>query len=155
MAPYLHDTPTQTLQPYTKCCGEMLWRPMMDYIDRNKVKWVFRGSKECDTRVGVGPRHVENGVTFDSPLWHWSDQDVYDYLDEIGVTLPDHYASINDSIDCWCCTAHLAHHGDEKMRYIRTAYPELWPKVRERMGRVNAVLTGELARVAGALEEAA
>jgi hypothetical protein len=41
------------------------------------------------------------------------------------------------------------------MRYIRTAYPELWPKVRERMGRVNAVLTGELARVAGALEEAA
>jgi 3'-phosphoadenosine 5'-phosphosulfate sulfotransferase (PAPS reductase)/FAD synthetase len=155
MAPYLRDTPKQLLQSYLTCCGAMLWQPMMTYIHDNKIELVFRGSKASDSRVGVGPKHIENGVTYESPLWEWSDEDVFAFLSENGVSLPAHYAHINDSIDCWMCTAHLAHHGDEKMRYIRDHYPDLWPTVQDRMGKMRNTVLDEMMKVTPAVKEAA
>src|SRR5262249_18785421 len=101
----------------------------------------------------VGNGYKENGVTYDSPLWEWSDGDVYAYLKEQSVMLPDHYGAINDSLDCWICSAHLAHHGDEKMRYIREHYPDLWPIVADRVSTVRSVLASELRRIHSALSE--
>jgi 3'-phosphoadenosine 5'-phosphosulfate sulfotransferase (PAPS reductase)/FAD synthetase len=152
MAQFLNPPPAQLLQPYTHCCGAMLWEPMLRYVRENGVDLVLRGSKACDRRVGVGPSAEVDGVTYESPLWDWSDEDVYAYLREQGAELPQHYESINDSLDCWLCTAHLAHHGDEKMKYIRASYPDLWPVVSERMARVKSVLSDEMARINSALD---
>jgi len=171
---FLKPPPAQILQPYTQCCGAMLWDPMSNYVKDNGVDLVLRGSKASDRRVGVGPSVEVDGVTYKSPLWDWSDQDVYAYLAEQGATLPDHYrmarhqgveerpssravdgrerpGAINDSLDCWICTAHLAHHGDEKLRYIRAHYPNLWPIVSERIERVRSVLDSERERISSAL----
>ncbi len=163
MARFLNPPPAQLLQPYTQCCGAMLWDPMLRYVRDNGVDLVLRGSKARDRRVGVGPSAEVEGVTYLSPLWDWSDDDVYAYLREQGASLPDHYGfsqedgrerpgAINDSLDCWLCTAHLAHHGDEKMKYIRARYPDLWPVVSERMARVKSVLGAEMARINSALD---
>ncbi len=148
---FVNPPPKQVLQPYTSCCGAMLWDPMMKYIADNGVDLVLRGSKASDHRRGVANSQV-NGVTFASPLWDWSDNDVHEYLRREGASLPDHYKTINDSLDCWMCTAHLAHHGDEKMRYIRENYPDLWPTVAERMGRVKAAIDNEMARIKPAID---
>jgi 3'-phosphoadenosine 5'-phosphosulfate sulfotransferase (PAPS reductase)/FAD synthetase len=152
MLPFLKPPPAQLLQPYTQCCGAMLWAPMLRYTRENGVDLVLRGSKASDRRVGVGPSVEVEGTRYTSPLWDWSDDDVYAYLAQQGATLPEHYEHINDSLDCWLCTAHLAHHGDEKMRYIRENYPDLWPIVAERVTRVQAVLAGEIARISPAMD---
>jgi 3'-phosphoadenosine 5'-phosphosulfate sulfotransferase (PAPS reductase)/FAD synthetase len=179
MLPFLKPPPAQLLQPYTQCCGAMLWAPMLRYTRENAVDLVLRGSKASDRRVGVGPSVEVEGIRYESPLWDWSDDDVYAYLAEQGAALPEHYGisqeatareasaredgrqrpdarkrpgAINDSLDCWLCTAHLAHHGDEKMRYIRETYPELWPTVAERVTRMQAVLAGEMARISPAID---
>ena len=174
MLPFLKPPPAQLLQPYTQCCGAMLWAPMLRYTRENGVDLVLRGSKASDRRVGVGPSVEVEGIRYESPLWDWSDDDVYAYLAEQGAALPEHYGfsrgataredgrerpdarkrpdAINDSLDCWICTAHLAHHGDEKMRYIRETYPDLWPTVAERVARVQAVLAGEIARITPAMD---
>jgi len=150
---FLNPPPTEILQPYTQCCGAMLWEPMLRYTRLNDVDLVLRGSKASDRRVGVGPEVEVEGITYKSPLWDWSDDDVYAYLAEHGAELPSHYKFINDSLDCWLCTAHLAHHGDEKMRYIRDTYPEMWRVVAARMVRVQAVLDREMARIRPAIDE--
>ena len=152
MRPFLNPPATEILQPYTQCCGAMLWEPMLKYTRDNGVDLVLRGSKRADSRVGVGPNVEVEGVTYESPLWDWSDDDVYEYLKEQGAPLPKHYERINDSLDCWMCTAHLAHHGDQKMRYIRESYPDLWPIVSERMERVRTVLAAEMTKIIPALE---
>lgn len=149
---FLNPPPKQILQPYTQCCRAMLWEPMLKYCRDNDVDLVLRGSKKADSRVGVGPNVVVEGITYESPLWDWTDDDVYAYLKEQGAPLPAHYDKINDSLDCWMCTAHLGHHGDEKMKYIRENYPDLWPIVSERMGRVRNVLVSEMTRIIPALE---
>lgn len=148
---YLKPPPENILQPYTQCCGAMIWTPMLKYTQDNGVDLVLRGSKSCDQRVGVGPRTKVDGITYASPLWDWSDDEVYTYLKEQGAELPDHYPEINDSLDCWICTAHLAHHGDQKMAYIRKHYPDLWPIVAERMDRVAGTLMSEMSKIAPAM----
>lgn len=152
MLPFLKEKPKQLLQPYTQCCAAMLWAPLYKYTHENGVDLVLRGSKASDARVGVGPDVMADGVRYLSPLWNRSDEDVYEYLEEQGAELPHHYKHINDSLDCWLCTAHLAHHGDAKLRYIRETYPDLWPAVGERVRRVRAVLDGERARISAALD---
>lgn len=147
MAQFMNPPPPQLLQSYMHCCGAMLWEPMLKYTKEYGVDLVLRGSKKCDRRVGAGPIVEVDGVTYESPLWDWSDEDVLTYLKEQGASLPEHYEQINDSLDCWLCTAHLAHHGDEKMKYIRENYPDLWPVVSERMTRVKTVLSDEMARI--------
>lgn len=151
VARYLNLKPKQLVQPYTQCCGAMIWYPMQEYVKNHNVDLVLRGSKAADGRVGVTNDAEIDGVTYRSPLWDWSDADVYAYLKEQGVSLPEHYPRINDSLDCWCCTAHLAHHGAEKMKYIKENYPELWPIVSERLGKVRDVLASEMERIRGAL----
>lgn len=149
---FMNPPPQQMLQPYSQCCAAMIWNPMAKYITEHKVDLVLRGSKAADSRVGVGPCVEENGITYKSPLWDWDDDRVYSYLKEQGASLPEHYPAINDSLDCWICTAHLGHHGDQKMAYIRERYPEKWPIVVERMTRMRNVLGREIAKIGPALE---
>jgi 3'-phosphoadenosine 5'-phosphosulfate sulfotransferase (PAPS reductase)/FAD synthetase len=150
MAPYLADKPEQLLQSYTRCCGAMLWEPMQKAIRESGARTVLRGSKKADARVGVTSGHTEDGIQYLSPLWDWSDEKVLAYLEQAGVTLPAHYATVNDSLDCTICTAHLAHHGAAKMRFMREHYPELWIETGDRLRRLGDTLNHEFGRIAGA-----
>ena len=153
MAGFLQNKPEQLLQSYMTCCGQMIYKPMADYISDNEIQLVYRGSKRSDVRVGVGPSYKENGVTYISPLWEWSDKDVYTFLSDNGIMLPEHYKEINDSIDCWLCTAHFKHYGDKKMRYIKRAYPDLWIKLQGRANQMAKALRQELESISPALKE--
>lgn len=152
MASFMTEKPRQLVQSYLKCCSAMLFEPMSAAIKKSGVDLVLRGSKKCDARVGVSHKHVEGGVTYSSPLWDWSDADVMGYLAHEGVTLPKHYSVVPDSLDCWCCTAHLTRHGAGKMQWTRDNYPELWPEVSRRMEAVSSVIGGEIRKIAPAFE---
>lgn len=154
MAPYMSSS-GQRLQSYMRCCGAMLFAPMARYIAEHGVTRVLRGSKKADARVGVPDQHVENGVSYLSPLWNWSDAAVYRYLKSEGASLPEHYPAINDSLDCWLCTAHLTRHGAEKVRWTREHYPDLWPELADRLSRLREAMDNARAGIDGALREAA
>ena len=145
-------TQHQKLQTYFDCCNVNIWQPLNRYVKKSGATLVLRGVKKSDTRKGVPPGTIEDGVQYDAPLWDWTDGDVYAYLAEQGVTLPAHYPAVNDSLDCWLCTAHLAHHGFEKMLWLREHYPELWPEVAERLGRVRAELLRHAKPIGAVLE---
>ena len=151
MQPMLRERKPQLVQSYIACCGAMIWQPLERAIREAGFSVVLRGSKRPDARVGVGPSHWERGVEYRSPLWDWSDERVMAYLRREGVRLPTHYAHIPDSLDCWLCTAHLAHHGIAKLRWTREHYPALWPELQRRFARLAATLDAERAAISSAL----
>lgn len=133
---------------YLSCCFENIMRPMHEYVEASGHTLVLRGSKRADSRVGVPSGFVANGIEYRSPLWDWSDAEVFSYLDGEGIPLPEQYAAgVNDGLDCWFCPAHLKHHGGAKLRYLRTAYPDLWPTISNNVRTVAKAARREVQRL--------
>lgn len=129
---------TNKIVPYSACCTVNIWGPLMAGVLESGAKEVIRGSKECDEKVGVPDGFVdENGILFNSPLWNWTDDDVFAYIEQHDIDLAEHYTRDTDSLDCWCCTAYMGSHGKERLAYLEKAYPELYPKAKERFDRVK------------------
>lgn len=142
------------LQSSLSCCSAMLWRPLHDAMLADGIKTVYRGSKADDDHVGVADGHIdENGITYRSPIWAWSDADVFAYLREVGAELPAHYAEVNNSFDCIGCTAWLNHAGaTERLKWTKKNYPEQWPALEKRLKFVRDTLDFERKSVAGAFD---
>ena len=141
------------LQPYTRCCAAMLWSPLQQAVRELGVKVVLRGSKASDTRISVPDGHVEDGIIYRSPLWHWSDADIMAYLEREEAELPKHYPEVPDSLDCWICSAHLPHHGAAKLRWTKRNYPELYEVAADRIRKVRETLISHGQRLAEAMQE--
>lgn len=129
----MSEAPKQLVQPYMRCCTNMISFPMDAAIRKDGHTLIIRGSKKSDRRVGVTSGHIAEGVTYESPLWNWTDGDVYGFLERWGVTLPKQYPAVNDSLDCWLCTGHTAYEGANKLAFMKEAYPELHRQLLERM----------------------
>lgn len=141
------------LQPYTRCCENMLWRPMQEAVRALGANVVLRGSKGSDIRLSVPDGFVADGITYRSPLWDWDDARVMAYLTAQGAMLPAHYPEVNDSLDCSLCSAHLPHHGAAKLRWTKQHYPELHREAASRIRRVRDVLLSHSSRLAEAMNE--
>lgn len=147
---FLPEPKPWLVQSYMSCCWRMLFFPLMDYIKQNDYNIVIRGSKGSDSRLSVPDGHVEDGIKFLSPIWDWTDEDVFSYLLKEGVRLPKHYSFFNDSLDCYLCTGHMKYHGAERLQYIKKFWPQLWPEVETRLKLVGDIVGGESATVANA-----
>lgn len=141
------------LMPWTQCCATTLWGPMHRAVTSSGATLVLRGSKKNDPRVSVPDGHVMDGIEYRSPLWDWTDEQVFGFLEEKGVVLPAHYPEVNESLDCWLCTAHLHGAGADRMRYTRDHYPELWLEVKDRVRHMEGVLMSHLVGLTDAIEE--
>lgn len=148
-----HPSPTK-LQSSLSCCRKMLWKPIYNAMLEDGVKTVFRGSKASDDHVGVPDGFVdENGITYKSPLWDWTDDDVFSYLKAEGAELPDHYATVNNSFDCILCSAFLNHKGSaDRLEYTKRRYPEYWPELSYRLKAVRQEIDEQRASLNSAFE---
>jgi phosphoadenosine phosphosulfate reductase len=131
----------------------MLWKPLDDALIADGITDVYRGSKAADGHVGVSDGYKdERGITYHSPIWGWTDDDVFAYLKEVGAAMPEHYGTVNNSFDCIFCTAFLNHNGaGERLRWTRKKYPEVWPELEGRLKLVREILDDERAAVDDAL----
>jgi len=146
MQPYLPSRREPLLQSGLSCCSALLWRPLQEALQADGVRVVYRGSKKCDGQVGVADGFVHaHGITYHSPLWDWSEKDVFDYLKQVGIELPAHYAEVNSSFDCYACTAWLNHTGvADRLKWTKDHYPDLWPGIEARLRAVGAAINAEL-----------
>lgn len=138
---YAHvETPIQT---YVNCCYKMIMQPVDLFVRNNGYNTVIRGSKKCDARVGVPDGFSYDGVTYLSPIWDWSHEEVFAYLKQRGVELPPHYRYFPDSLDCYLCTGHLKHYGLERIEFIKKFHPDKWPELYERLLKVGSAVENE------------
>ena len=133
------------LQTIEQCCGEMIWKPMQEYLITTGAKTVLRGQKATDHHLSIiGHEYFWSGIRYLNPIWDWTDDQVFDYIKEHGLEMAEHYYEINESLDCWNCTAHLSHHGAEKrLEYTKKKYPKLWDKLSDKLSEVKRALDSD------------
>ena len=130
-----------TLVPYTDCCSANIYTPMARFIIENNVTDVIRGSKACDIIVGVPDGHTENGVTYHSPLWNWSHEDVFNYIKMYDIPILDSYKDPDgDSLDCWNCTAFMGRTGAARVRYVKENLPEHYDELAGNIALVKSTV---------------
>jgi len=145
---YIHKAPNPNmnlgLQRPEECCGEMIWKPMQNYLISIGAGTVLRGQKASDHHVSLGAEFFFGSICYVNPLWEWTDQDVFNYINEHDLEIAEHYNEINESLDCWNCTAHLSHKGASKrLSYTKKRYPELWEKLSKKLSFVKRTLLRE------------
>lgn len=157
---------TQEMRRYTKgvgpllqsnltCCSRMLWAPLNEALIADGITLVYRGSKGADSHVGVTDGYLENGITYRSPIWDWSDDDVFAYLKGVGAETPEHYATVNNSFDCLMCTAYLTSPGArERLEFTKRRYPEHWAELQGKLRSVREMIDSERASLEDAFTAA-
>lgn len=105
------------VQSYLNCCAENIWLPLFHAIDAMGATEIVRGQRKSDARQSF-IRHgdIINGKKYNFPIYDWSDEQVFDYLQTIGAEIPEGYKyGEKTGRDCWDCTAYL----DENAQRIR------------------------------------
>jgi 3'-phosphoadenosine 5'-phosphosulfate sulfotransferase (PAPS reductase)/FAD synthetase len=130
-----------TLVHYIDCCYENIQKPLQDFVLENNVTDVIRGSKECDTLVGVSDGYTKDGVTYHSPLWNWSHEDVFNYIKMYNIPILDNYKDPDsDSLDCWNCTAYMGRTGAARVRYVKENLPEHYDELAGNIALVKSTV---------------
>ena len=139
------------IQSALECCHVNLWEPMRKAVKASGAKLVIRGQRRGDKdKSPLRSGSVVDGVEYWFPLEDWSDGDVLAFLNAKGVKLPDHYAYVNSSLDCWSCTAYRDHVVG-RMRYMKARHPELHARVVPLLARIKDGIQREYAYVEEAL----
>jgi hypothetical protein len=114
------------VRPALECCAKNLFQPMHDAMVLMGATEIIRGQRLSEDYVSpLRDGDVVDGVRYTYPLQDWSQADVDEFLADVGVELPAHYATTEKSLDCMGCTAFLYERGGE-MKYLRAKYPEVY-----------------------------
>ena len=125
-------------QPRYQCCANVLWYPLHAAITEGGFTLLIRGQKQSDQLRPNSHNGMQlpDGGELLFPLDTWTDDDVFQFLRDIGVELPQHYQYGRSNIDCCTCPAYLTefHRGV----YLREQEPEKYPLYRKRLALVSA-----------------
>lgn len=147
------EKPKTLIQSTVTCCTAMLFAPLHKALVDSGATLVLRGAKFCDEQRGVAPGFADQGIEYAAPIWDWSDDDVFAYLEAEGAEIPAQYAEVNSSLDCWLCTGHThASNRGAQFNYLRKHRPDLWPALESRLTRVRDAIRADTASFDAVLE---
>lgn len=142
----LHNVVTRESKPliqsFLDCCCRNVWEPMRDASRDYDV--IIRGQKLSDhKKAAINSGHVENGIQYYFPIEHWTDAEVYAYLEENEIELPPTYKYFGSSADCWSCTAYLSENVG-KRDYLMEFHPEKHRVVEQRISFIRNAVSREM-----------
>jgi 3'-phosphoadenosine 5'-phosphosulfate sulfotransferase (PAPS reductase)/FAD synthetase len=124
---------------WTKCTQERFWLPSFCFAQMYKPDLYISGEKLLDRPYATDwdQRHMGAGKTL-RPLLEWSDDEVWEYIDEYGIQLTKTFVGRQaDRRDCYVCFGHCLTAG--RVEYLKAEYPELYQKLFHDMGFKNVV----------------
>lgn len=133
------------LQPWAMCCYSMKALPMSQFFAALDGPSTYIHGQRNGDGYRIARHEIQDQVTSIAPLFDWSTEDVFAFTEAEGIELPEHYAEIKDSLDCWICPAHWSEpHAPAYARYVKRRYPETAKAVlvaaRETHARMSAVV---------------
>jgi hypothetical protein len=145
----MHQEPR--IQANVACCAVLRSTPLLSTLQGiTEPTAVIHGQRRADRVQAMGmsgwplPEHVE----VSAPLVDWSTEEVMGFLAAENVALPEHYAEITDSLDCWACTASFAEDkGPARAAYMRKAYPQLLDVVLPSVRRIRDAIRSPIDRL--------
>lgn len=111
------------LQDRFNCCYHALMAPMHQRMLDDGITLIVRGQKNSDRmKSTLRSGAIERGVELLFPLEHWSDAEVFQYL-ERKAFVPDYYQHLAASPDCLTCSAYW---NEGRARWLKTQHPEAY-----------------------------
>lgn len=126
------------LTPWIHCCARVRFQPALDWLRDQGVTLFLHGQRREDGNPmpWIGDKLVP-GVEAHAPLWYWSNADVATYIEAHGITLPSHYGEVQDSLECFVCTAPLT---SSRLAYMQRAYPEYARRVEDAARQIRVAV---------------
>jgi 3'-phosphoadenosine 5'-phosphosulfate sulfotransferase (PAPS reductase)/FAD synthetase len=133
------------VQNYIMCCYENIAAPLMAKARELGVTKLIRGQRRDETHkaTSVGGDMLD-GITFVHPIEDWSREQVLDYLRDQMGELPEHFTLDHTSMDCYDCTAFLAHSAD-RAKWTRERHPQLYRRYRARLEMLKVAVAPSVA----------
>jgi len=155
---YFHREDGLRIRPWFYCCATNVWHPMLSYAKDNGFTLVIRGQRDSELAKGVDNGHIEDGIEFYFPLTDWSEDQVFAFIEERGLTLPFHYSEgVIDSLDCMSCTAPF-YAGKEasvaRLKFMKEYYPVQYHEACDNISQIIALAEQDLDGLKNILEEA-
>lgn len=127
------------VQSYLQCCYENISKPLMDAAKKAGVTRLICGQRDEDShKAPAADGQMVDGIERLQPIQSWSKERVMDYL-RSQAAMPEHFVLEHSSMDCYDCTAYLAHSAD-RVEWTRTRWPELYAKREQKMEVLRAAI---------------
>lgn len=144
------------------CCTDLRTLPMIDYANEIDSTLIIHGQRDLDN--GGLPTDTDvKGVKLHGLIYNWTTSDIYNYIEENKIQLPEQYTYIgksdtykyqegmNLSLECWNCTANIS---NEKINYMRDRYPELLEEFKINIAAVYDSVFDDINKTWPAIENA-
>lgn len=127
------------LRPWTQCVMERFWMPGYVFTQMYKPDLYISGEKKLDRPYANDWHQRTHGVAKSlRPIFDWSDEDVWEYLDANGIQLaPTFCDRQTDRRDCYLCFGHGL--TVNRIQFMKERYPELYKKVFYEEGMADLV----------------
>ena len=134
------------------CCAHAISLPLHAKMKELGAEVLIRGTKSADAfHTPITPGMHYDGITFEFPLWEWTDSQVLAFITENALPLPEHYAGMNTGLDCWNCSAWLDESAG-KLAYMRERHPAKFEHLRAVLTELRDLTTTEASALDRALE---
>lgn len=111
------------LQDRFNCCYHALMLPMQERMAADGITLIVRGQKSSDAmKSPLRSGALHDGIELLFPLEHWSDAEVFDYLNG-NAFIPNYYEHLTASPDCLTCSAYW---GESRATWLKTKHPEAY-----------------------------
>lgn len=137
------------LQDWRGCCAMNRWRPFKDFVESQKATLLIHGQRETDNATMVQPLQEQEEISTLAPIWEWTDRDVYEYIEQNKLPLPDQYPETVSSFDCYDCTAidNDPEWFESRYEYLKKNYPEQAEVLRGKLYLAGRAMKEEHERV--------
>lgn len=135
------------VQSYLNCCFQNIAVPLLSAAKEHGITHLIRGQRLAESYKSTAvDGTVVDGITFVQPIEHWTKQQVIDFLMEKRGSVPDHYEIEHSSLDCYDCTAFIAHSRD-RIAWTKDKHPNLYAKYAENMRSLKAACAPTIRRL--------
>lgn len=111
------------LQDRFQCCYHSLMLPMQERMEQDGITLIIRGQKLSDTmKSPLRSGALENGIELLFPIEHWTDGQVFDYLNG-NAFIPDYYEHLTASPDCLTCSAYWS---EGRASWLKAKHPDAY-----------------------------
>ena len=132
------------MQSHLDCCAVNIWVPLYNACKKLGIKYLVKGQRGNDRRKSTAvDGQVVDGIQYVMPIQGWTEEQVFQYLKEVGAELPPGYgAGEKTGRDCWDCTAYL----DDNMRRISNLPRERQEVVWDRLSEIDHAIKQQWVR---------
>ena len=97
------------MQSHLDCCAANIWVPLYNACRGLGIRYLVKGQRGNDRRKSTSVHgQVVDGIQYLMPIQDWTEEQVFQYLKDVGAELPPGYAEGEKTgRDCWNCTAYL------------------------------------------------